>query len=137
MACWIFSLWLTDFSLVAACRFNSCGMMASWSQGIQDLSSPNRDQTHIPCIGRQILSHWTTGEIPPSIYFVRGFSTHSSFFMFLLCLKCCWIYRMKPSPTAWHKMFWLACSVSPTFLPVLHLQGHPKPCRSQTTQPVS
>ena len=28
------------------------------------LSSPSRDQTHIPCIGRQILNHWTTKKVP-------------------------------------------------------------------------
>ena len=27
-----------------------------------DLSSATRDQTRVPCIGRQILSHWTTRE---------------------------------------------------------------------------
>ena len=30
--------------------------------GMWDLGSPARDQTHVPCIGRQILSHWTTRE---------------------------------------------------------------------------
>ena len=29
-----------------------------------DLSSPSRDQTCIPCIGRQILYHWTTRVVP-------------------------------------------------------------------------
>ena len=24
----------------------------------------NRDQTHVPCIGRQVLNHWTTREVP-------------------------------------------------------------------------
>ena len=28
------------------------------------LSSPNRDRTHDPCSGRQIVNHWTTGEVP-------------------------------------------------------------------------
>ena len=28
------------------------------------LSFPSRDQTHIPCIGRQILNHWTTKKVP-------------------------------------------------------------------------
>ena len=32
--------------------------------GIHDFSSPTRDQTCIPCIGRQILNHWTTREVP-------------------------------------------------------------------------
>ena len=26
-------------------------------------SSPARDQTHVPCIGRRILNHWTTREV--------------------------------------------------------------------------
>ena len=29
-----------------------------------DLSSPTRDWTHILCIARQILNHWTTKEVP-------------------------------------------------------------------------
>ena len=29
-----------------------------------DLSSLTRNQTHIHCIGRQILSHWTTKGVP-------------------------------------------------------------------------
>ena len=28
-----------------------------------DLSPLTRDQTYIPCIGRQILKHWTTREV--------------------------------------------------------------------------
>ena len=28
-------------------------------------SSRTRDRTHVPCIGRQILNHWTTREVPP------------------------------------------------------------------------
>ena len=28
------------------------------------LSCPSRDQTHNPCIGRWILNHWTTREVP-------------------------------------------------------------------------
>ena len=29
-----------------------------------DLNSPTRDQIQIPCVGNQILSHWTTREVP-------------------------------------------------------------------------
>ena len=32
-------------------------------QGMWDLSSPTRDQTCIPCIGRWSLNHWTTREV--------------------------------------------------------------------------
>ena len=28
-----------------------------------DLSSPTRDQTHVPCIGRLILNQWATREV--------------------------------------------------------------------------
>ena len=29
-----------------------------------NLSSLTRDRTHIPCIAKQILNHWTTREVP-------------------------------------------------------------------------
>ena len=29
-----------------------------------DLSSPARHRTHVPCIGRQILNHWCSREVP-------------------------------------------------------------------------
>ena len=35
------------------------GLVAPWDVE----SSPTRDQTHVPCIGRQILSHWTTRNV--------------------------------------------------------------------------
>ena len=31
-------------------------------------SSWTRDQTHVSCIGRQSLSHWTTGEVPGFLF---------------------------------------------------------------------
>ena len=40
--------------------------LSCWVQvalGLWDLSSPNRDQNHIHCIGRGILNHWTTREL--------------------------------------------------------------------------
>ena len=44
-------------------RLSSCGSRAQLLRGMWDLSSPTRDQTHIPCIGRRILNHWTTREL--------------------------------------------------------------------------
>ena len=35
------------------------GLVVSWHVG----SSWTRDQTHVPCLGRQCLNHWTTKEI--------------------------------------------------------------------------
>ena len=49
---------------VAACQnFSNCGTRASLPQGVWDFNSLTRDQTHITCIGKQILNHWTTREV--------------------------------------------------------------------------
>ena len=45
---------LMDFS---SCR--TSGLVASWHVE----SSQTRDGTRVPCIGRQILKHWTTREV--------------------------------------------------------------------------
>ena len=56
-----------------------------------DLLPLTRDRTHIPCIGRQMLNHWTTREIPsPSSFLVLRLSQFwpvgaiSSWLLFLL-----------------------------------------------------
>ena len=51
-------------SLAVAHGFGSCSSQASLLRGTWDLRSPTRDQTHAPCVARQILNHWTTREIP-------------------------------------------------------------------------
>ena len=38
-----------------------------------DLSSPTRDRTHVPCIGRRILYHWTTREVPYAHFLIGSF----------------------------------------------------------------
>ena len=40
-----------------------------WLQGMWDLSSPTRDQTHTRCIRRESLNHWTTREVPAPQFF--------------------------------------------------------------------
>ena len=47
-------------------------VLVVWPRGIGDLNSLIKDQTHIPCIGRQSLNHWTTKEVPKIsyVYFV-------------------------------------------------------------------
>ena len=48
-----------------ACRHSNPGTRAyRLPHGMWDLNPPTRDQTHIPCIGRHILNHWTTREVP-------------------------------------------------------------------------
>ena len=39
-----------------------------WPWGMWDLSSPARDWTHTPCIGRWGLNHWTTREVPLCVF---------------------------------------------------------------------
>ena len=42
-----------------------------------DLSSPFRDWTHVRCIGRQVLNHWTTMEVPAFFFY----NSYTSIFM--------------------------------------------------------
>ena len=48
------SLWCWGFSLVLALR----------SHGIWDLHSLTKNQTCVPCVGRQIVNQWTTRKVP-------------------------------------------------------------------------
>ena len=47
-----------------------CGLLSSngtqiWlPRSTRHLSSPTRDQTHVPCTGKRILNHWTTRVVP-------------------------------------------------------------------------
>ena len=51
------------------------GWAAPWHVGYPQ----TRDQTHVPCIGRQILNHWTTREAPIHLIFVYGIEDVFSF----------------------------------------------------------
>ena len=76
--CWVFTA-LCEFSLVTVSRGYSLLWCASFPLGVVSLlsewcmdlvalwhmeSSQTRDRTHVPCIGRQILIHCTTREVP-------------------------------------------------------------------------
>ena len=44
--------------------------------GMWNLGSPTRDGTYVPCIGRQILNHWTIREVlQMSLFFSFGMET--------------------------------------------------------------
>ena len=60
---YLFIYWLCRV-LVAACGIFRCGARAQLPRGMWDLPTLCRDQTRVPCIGRRILNHWTTREIP-------------------------------------------------------------------------
>ena len=44
------------------------------SCGMWDLSSPTRDWTHLPCIARQFLNHWTPREVTESVDRLKNIS---------------------------------------------------------------
>ena len=75
--CWVFvevcglSLIVTHELLLwrtgsRVCWFSSCDIQAYLPWSMWDCSFPTRDRTWVPCIGKQILYHWTT----------RGILTH-------------------------------------------------------------
>ena len=51
-------------SVAASHRLSSCSAQVYMFHGVWDPSSLTRDQTCVPCIGRQILNHCTTREVP-------------------------------------------------------------------------
>ena len=64
------SKWAQQFqhtgSVVAACGLSSCGTWLSCSMHVE--YSRTKDQTCVPCIGRQILNHWTTRAVLSSFF---------------------------------------------------------------------
>ena len=46
-------------------------VLAFWPRGIRDPSSPTRDQTHTPCIGRWSPHHWLPGKSPPLLIYFK------------------------------------------------------------------
>ena len=68
-------------SLLNLLQYCLCFMfLAFWTGGMWYLSSPTRDRTCTPCIGRQSLNHWTTREVPLQVTFdCDGFSGFSCF----------------------------------------------------------
>ena len=47
-------------------------------------SSQSRNQTYIPCIGKQILNHWTTKEAPTSIFYLFIYFLKAQLYLFIL-----------------------------------------------------
>ena len=61
---WGLLLWIMDSR---AHGLSSCGVQTYLFCGTWDPSSPARDWTGVPCIGRQFLNHWTTREVPVTV----------------------------------------------------------------------
>ena len=80
--------WVSHCSGLSCCAqarghrgFSSCSTWAQqlWRMGLVALQyvefSWTRDLTHVPCISRQILNHWTTGKIPQTHFESIGSSS--------------------------------------------------------------
>ena len=80
---------LSGFSLVVACRLCCWGTQVWLSIGVWDLSSLTKGQTHIPCIGRQVLNHWTTREVP-HFYFILFHPHFQCHLPLRHSVCCCW-----------------------------------------------
>ena len=64
-------------SLVAEHRLLGMRAQSLWHTE----SSWTRDRTHVPGIGRWILNHWTTSEVPSVSFLIVKFKTLSGKFM--------------------------------------------------------
>ena len=57
------------------------------SYGTWDLSSPSKVGTQIPCVGRWILNHWATREVPHFLFYITVWllhqRSHASIYQFL------------------------------------------------------
>ena len=58
------------FIFILAALSLRCGKQSELPCRMWDLSSPSRNQTYVPCIGRRILNHWTTKEVPKFDFFM-------------------------------------------------------------------
>ena len=61
---------LTAFGLGCSMQDLHCGAWAWFPLSLWNLSSPTRDQTHIPCIARWIPNHWTSREVSDQGFFL-------------------------------------------------------------------
>ena len=55
----------SSLNLLQYCTCFMFSVFGPW--GKWDVSSPTRDQTHTPCIGRWSLNHWITRQVPGAI----------------------------------------------------------------------
>ena len=63
----------------------SCCGAQTWVSPQHVGYSKARDQTHVLCVGRQILNHWITGEVPPEKTYFEG-----KMFCFFLVYMALW-----------------------------------------------
>ena len=68
----------------------SCGMRAQLPCSMWDLSSPTRNRTHVPCIGRWILNYWIIRDVSSALSQRVFFNSAATlvFFNRTVCQKC-------------------------------------------------
>ena len=66
--------------------FRRCSMQVELPCSMWDFSSLIRDRTHFPCIGKQILNHWTSREVLRWQSF--GLQTHHCWWNLDCCMWC-------------------------------------------------
>ena len=54
---------VTALGLGCSMQDLDCDAQAWLPLNLWNLSSPTRDQTHIPCVARWVLNHWTSREV--------------------------------------------------------------------------
>ena len=59
-----------------------------WPRGMWDLSSPTRNRTHTPCIGRQSLNHWAARKTCYFLFCTYHKPTLLSAFTCILSINC-------------------------------------------------
>ena len=95
--CWVFvAVWGLLLLQSMALELSSL-IVVCWlgcSEAFEILTPPTRDWTHVPCIGRWILNHWTIREVPSCSL-----------------LSTCYTFRLSKSYFSASYSFWMNYSV--------------------------
>ena len=94
-------------------------VLVFWPQDMWDLSSPTRDWTCTPCIGRRSLNHWTARDVP-KYYLNKRLCIHSFVFIIDCFIKVCkyleFLRIFKEYDYLTHNDKWPSRKVEPIYL---------------------
>ena len=86
---WLLLLWSTGTRLLGPQHLCCPGLAAPWHVEY----SWTRDRTHVPCIGRWTLNHWTTREVPLFPFYDQTcqfiFHSYLNYILLLIFLTLC------------------------------------------------
>ena len=94
---WLFRVLVAPLgSFVVTHRLFSWGTWIQLLGTVWELNSPTRARACVPCMARQILNHWTTGEAPDVLLIMCKwyFQWNLKNFTILLCIDkyCIWAH---------------------------------------------